>query len=255
MLAKERQENIYSILKERGAVSASSLTGQFGVSPETIRRDLLLMEEAGMLTRVHGGAVSKGDMKPKMTLPERNMECSAEKRELSEKAAEFINEGDIIGVDAGSTAIVFAQVLKEKFSSLTVITNSLDVFELLNNHENFSVILLGGQFLKSENAFVGVLAHEMLRCVHIQKAFIFPYALSLGKGIFDYNTFLLEVQREMLKSSDEIFILADNSKFEKTALIKTCDMKTEFTYITDSGLSKDLLKLYRENNINIKIKE
>lgn len=255
MLAKERQEKIYSILKDRGAVSASSLTSQFGVSLETIRRDLLLMEEAGMLTRVHGGAIAIGDMKPNRTLTERNMECSSEKRELSEKAAEFINEGDIISVDAGSTAIAFAQVLKERFSSLTVVTHSMDVFELLNNHENFSVILLGGHFLKSENAFVGVLTHEMLRCVHIQKAFIFPYALSIGKGIFDYNTSLLEVQREMMKSSDEIFILADSSKFEKTALIKTCDMKTEFTYITDSGFSKNLYNLYLENNINIKIKE
>ena len=59
----------------------------------------------------------------------------------------------------------------------------------------------------------------------------------------------------MINASSEVFILADNSKFEKTALIKTCDMKTEYTYITDSGLSKELLELYQENNINIKIKE
>ncbi len=253
MLAKERQEKIFSIIKNRGAITASSLTKQFGVSLETIRRDLLLMEDAGMLTRVHGGAVAKSDMKPILSLDERNSEYSLEKRMLSEKAVEFINEGDIIGIDTGSTAIIFAQVLKERFLNLTVVTHSLDVFSILSNHANFTVILCGGHFMPSENSFCGALTHNMLQNLHLQKSFIFPWALSLGEGIYDYNVSLLEVQREMMKSSSEIFILADSSKFEKKALIKTSDMRAEFVYITDTGLSDELKNLYRENGINIQI--
>ena len=144
MFAKERQDKIYLMIQKKGAVTTSNLVECFGVSIETIRRDLLSMEQKGQLVRVHGGAVRKNDMNPFLDLQQRNKEYSEQKRELSLKAAEFVCDGDIIGIDAGSTVISFTEVLKEKFSKLTVVTHSLDVFEILRDHENFSVILCGG---------------------------------------------------------------------------------------------------------------
>ena len=79
-----------------------------------------------MLNRVHGGAVSVGDMKPFNVLKQRNLENSNQKREVAEKAAAFVREGDIIGVDAGSTAVLLAEALKSRYSKLTVVTYSSD---------------------------------------------------------------------------------------------------------------------------------
>lgn len=251
MFAKERQDKIYEMIQKNGAVTTSTLTQAFGVSVETIRKDLLNMERKGQLIRVHGGAVAKNDMRPILKLQERNKECSDQKMSLSLKALEFISEGEIIGVDAGSTAISFAEVLKEKFSRLTVVTYSLDVFNILCNHKDFSVILCGGHFMKHENTFYGTLTLDMLNTLHVQKSFIFPSAVSLEYGICDYNKEFYLVQKQLIKSSDDIFILADSSKFEKKALLKVDDMRTDYVFISDSDLPEELRVLYRENNIRI----
>lgn len=251
MFAKERQDTIYSLIQKDGAVTTSNLMDFFGVSIETIRRDLLAMEQSGRLTRVHGGAVAKGGMKSFVELKERNKEFVEEKRKLSLKAMEFIADGDIIGIDSGSTAILFAEVLKEKFSRLTIVTHSMDVFEILCNHREFSVILCGGHYLRTENSFYGELAMNMLDNLHIQKGFIFPSAVSLEYGIADFQKDLYQMQKQLLKASDRIYILADNSKFEKTALLKLSEMKSEYVYITDASLKEELVRLYEENHINI----
>lgn len=251
MLAKERQDKIFILLQQSGAVTTSNLVQRFGVSIETVRRDLLFMEQKGQLSRVHGGAVVRGDMKPFLELKERSKEYRTQKDALSSKAIEFISEGDVIGIDAGSTAISLAEAVKEKFAKLTVITHSVDVFEILRDHKDFSVILCGGHYKRKENAFYGALTLDTLRNLHIQKTFIFPTAISLAFGIFDYQNDLYQIQKQMIKSSEDIYILADSSKFEKKALLKLDDMKPEYTYVTDDSLPENLKSLYRENNIRI----
>ena len=251
MFGKERQDKIYDMIRRNGAVSTSKLVKLFNVSIETVRRDLLNMEKQGKLQRVHGGAVAKGEMKPFLQLQERNKENNPQKRSLSLKAMEFISEGDTIAIDSGSTAIYFAEALKEKFSRLTVVTHSIDVFNILCRHGEFSVILCGGHFNREESAFYGALTLETLGNLHIQKAFVCPSAISIDYGICDYNHDLYLIQRQLISSSDEIYILADSSKFERKALLKISEMKTEYTYITDSLLYQEMEELYKENSINI----
>lgn len=251
MLAKERQDQIFKMLRKNGAVTASKLVTQFGVSLETVRRDLLEMERQGRLTRVHGGAVTKSDMKPYFDLDKRNTENFDEKRSLTQKAMDFIRERDVIAVDGGSTAVPFAEALKARFSELTVITSSLDVFNRLCDHANFHVILCAGDYDRKEKAFYGPYAMHMLESFHAQKAFVCPSGISLEQGIFDFQTNLYPVQMKLLRSADEIFVLADSSKFEKTGLYKVADMEKSFTYITDGNLPTELLELYRENDITI----
>lgn len=251
MFAKERQDEIYEMLLKSGAVTTSKLVEAFHVSIETIRRDLLYMEQHRQLTRVHGGAVVKGNMKPFLKLQERSKEYYEQKQSLSIKATEFIREGDIIGIDTGSTAVLLAESIKEKFSELVIVTHSLAVFNILCNHKNFSMILCGGQYIKNENAFYGSLTLDMLRSLHMKKSFMFPSAVSLKYGICDYQSDLYQIQKQLMNSSDEIFILADSSKFEKIALFKLDDMKNDYIYVTDCDLPEALKKLYKENNMNI----
>lgn len=251
MLANERQDKIYDMIQHSRAVTTAMLVQTFGVSTETIRRDLLEMEQNGRLMRVHGGAVAKTEMKPFLNFDQRHKEFKAQKYALSVKAAEFIKEGDIIGVDCGSTAIYFAEVLKEKFSRLTVITHSKDVFDLLCNHKDFTVILLGGHYSREDKAFYGELTLNTLRDLHIQKAFIFPSAISMEYGIYDFQKDLYQVQKQMMKVSDKTYILADSSKFEKTGLLMLDAMKQDYVYVTDASLPDAVAKLYKENNLEI----
>lgn len=251
MFAKERQDKIFALLQQNGAVTTVDLVNAFEVSIETIRRDLLYMEQNMLLKRVHGGAVSVGEMIAFHDLDHRVGEHSDFKKELSEIAVKFIKEGDIVGVDAGSTAILFAEALKRHFSRLTIVTYSTDVFDILSRHQNFDVIVCGGHFNREENAFYGDLVLDMLNRLHMQKSFLFPSAVSLKFGIGDFQQDFCQAQRKLIECSDSIYILADSSKYEKNALLKLDDMKTEYTYITDSRLSPDLKRIYMENNIRI----
>ncbi|MBR4117144.1 MAG: DeoR/GlpR transcriptional regulator [Clostridia bacterium] len=251
MFAKERQDLIYEMILKNNAVTVSKLVEKFAVSIETVRRDLLEMERQGLLTRVHGGAVAKTGMSGFSVLSQRNSEHGEQKKALSLKACEFINDGEIIAVDAGSTATFFAEALKEKFTKLTVITHSLDVFNILNSYKDFSVILCGGHYIREENTFYGSLTVNMFSSLYAQKAFIFTSAVSLEHGICDFRQEFYDVQKVLLGCADEIFILADSSKFEKKALLKLTDMKNDYIYITDSDLPNELKELYKENGIKI----
>ena len=249
MLAKERQNRICQLLQKSGAVTTTGLVERFGVSLETVRRDLLALECDGKLSRVHGGAVAAVQMQPYPELPQRNQSYSTQKYALSAAAADFVQEGDIIAVDSGSTATVFAQVLKERFQDLTVVTYSRDVFELLC--DRFAVILCSGHYIREERSFYGPLALDTLSKLHVRKAFVCPSAVSLEFGICDYQQAIYPLQKQLLQCADAVFILADSKKFEKKALYQIEQTKGEYRYITDSELPEEFEKLYRENGICI----
>ena len=239
------------MLEEKGAVKTSFLVEKFGVSLETVRRDFLAMEEEGLLKKVHGGAIAISSMKPFFSFEQRREDFLDLKYELSDFACNFVCEGDIIGIDSGTTGIVFAEKLCEKFKKLTVITYSLEIFNILSINSDFSVILCGGSFDKNEKSFYGNLALETFGNLHIQKAFVVPSAVSLEFGIGDYQEHFIQMQKKLISISNEVFFLADSSKFEKNALIKLSDLSTEFTFITDSALSNEIKEIYVENGINI----
>ncbi len=251
MLAKERQDIIAELIKDNGAVTTAELMRRFKVSVETIRKDLMILEKGNFLKRVHGGAVTLKEMPKFLDLSGRNEENGDLKKELSETAVKFVHEGDIIGIDSGSTAIFFAHALKQSFKQLTVVTASTDIFDILCRHENFKLILCGGEFMKSENAFYGFLTCETLKKLHVSKAFIFSSAVSLKYGIADFSAELCEVQKHFIDCADKVFVLADSTKFEQSALIKVCDIDESYTYVTDTSLPSDLKKLYKENGINV----
>ena len=251
MLAKERQNKIEHLIAKNGAVTTGDLVEQFAVSLETVRRDLLTMEQAGKLVRVHGGAVRKGEVQLFADLEQRNLQHGKEKEELAQCALRFIEEGDIIGIDAGSTAISVAKAIRDHFSNLTVVTFSLDVFDILRENEGIDVILCGGRFLRGENAFLGALTLETLKQINVPKWFLFPSAISLEHGVCCNLEAYYPLYRQMIASAGQAYILADSSKFEQRALLKLHDMSPQHIHVTDSGLPEELRKLYLENGMQI----
>ena len=251
MLATQRQNAIRNLLKKQGAITVSDLTEHFGVSIETVRRDLLTMENNGLLRRVHGGAVPVTEMMTYHPLAERNREQSTQKDALARTAAALVNEGDYIAIGTGSTPMHFAQELKKRLQRLTVVTYSLDVFQILKDVPGFQLILVGGQFVPEENAFTGQIPLDTLDKLHVQKAFVFPSAISLAHGIWGYEQTLYPLQQKLLQCCDQAYILADSSKFERTALFKVADTRTEYIYVTDPELPEQLRALYEDNGLHI----
>ncbi|MHA6480557.1 DeoR/GlpR family DNA-binding transcription regulator [Paenibacillus sp. strain BS8-2] len=251
MFANERRIKIVEMIKEQSSVTVSELMSLFGVSIETVRRDLEYLEKKQALKRVHGGAVSNQKMKMAASLEERISENRELKQQLARKALQFIREDDMIVIDSGSTAMEFAPLLKEHFHRLKIATNSPEVFAALCDVEGFDLILIGGQYLREEKAFYGHMAMETIKRLHFSKAFIFPSAISLRYGIGLFFHELFDIQRGFIEHSDEVFILADSSKFETPATIKVCDLSSSFQIITDSKLPDHILSLYKNSSLNI----
>ncbi len=251
MLASERFKRIRQLIDSTGAVTVSDLVKEFGVSIETVRRDLVKLEQLNELKRVHGGAVSLVQMKSFERLEKRNKEMYDEKRQLALKAVSLINENDYIGIDSGSTAVVFAEVIKERFNSLTIVTHSLDVFNILCRCKDFKVILVSGHFLQDENAFYGNLVLETLDKLRLSKVFLCPGTISISSGICDFDYNLYQVQKKYLQICDRVYLLADNSKYEKKALFKLDELKSDYVCVTDNNINDEIVKIYRENGIQI----
>ena len=250
MFAHERYEKIINLLNEKSSVTVSELIKLFGVSIETVRRDLEYLERQNALKRVHGGAVSCKKFQSFNSLDNRMTEHREEKLHLSKTACAFIKENDIIAIDSGSTAIELASVIKQSFRHLTIVTNSPTVMNLLSENDGLTIILIGGLYLKKEQAFYGHIAEDAINSLHFQKAFIFPSAISLqqGAGVFVHE--LVNVQRAFMQNAEKVFILAVSSKFETSALIKLCDLYP-YHLITDNKLPNEIYELYKKNRINI----
>ncbi len=251
MFADERRMKIADMVKMRTSITSSELTEVFGVSVETIRKDLEYLEGQGVLKRLHGGAIAMGKLQNYTSLSGRRGEHQAEKHSLAVKACSYIKEGDFIALDAGSTAYELAALLGERFCALTVLTHSLEVMKILEEKENIRVVLAGGFYLPAEKCFCGHLALDMVRQLHISKCFIAPSAISLRFGISDHMGELIAIQRAYLEIADQACILADSSKFESYAPLKISGFEPNFLCITDSGLSDEVWEAYKKASVDV----
>lgn len=251
MIANIRRNKICDLLKKHQAVNTTDLAEKLGVSVETIRKDLLALENEAKLVRVHGGAMIKAANKPYMKLSKRMESMQNEKAEVAALAAKLVNNGDVIAIDSGSTAVELIGALMDRLEDLTIVTHSADVFQRACDYKEFKIILCGGYYLKEENAFYGDFAEDMLDNLRVSKSFVFPSALSIEHGICDNETKLAKMQKKLIAVADEIIILADSSKYGRSALVKVADMKPDYTYVTDSRLSDEAKRVFMENEIKI----
>ncbi len=251
MFADERKAKIAELLKKRPSVTTSELMELFQVSVETIRRDLEALEGAGLLKRVHGGAISVGKLQNYTSLAGRSAEHQPEKQQLARAACSFVREGDYIALDTGSTAHALAALLDDPFRELTVLTHSLDIAWMLSGKTHIRVILAGGFYLPREKCFCGHLTLDAIRQFHVSGCFLTPAAVSPDSGISDHVQELIPVQRALPEISDQTYILADSSKFGVCAPMKICEFDPDFVYITDSGLSGGMLEACRNTSSNI----
>lgn len=254
MLAIERQRVIQNLVQESGSVTISELTSMFGVSSETIRKDLLTLEKAGVLNRTHGGAVSAVRVGVLAPLQERKVDHLPEKRELCEYAIRCIQDGDVIAIGEGSTAMELAKLIACTFTKLTVATNGLDVFEILEKNPGLELILCGGKLDREERAFFGRATISAIEQFCFDKCFICPSGISLKYGIMDYRAEQIDVMDAYLRRSVENYVLAYSDRFEKPARMKLRDVDPGLTYITDSKLPPEIAACYEKHNIKI-IKE
>lgn len=249
MFQQERQERILSLLRENQSIRIAHLAMQLGVTRETIRKDLYELEQQGFIKKVHGGAMlNKTNAEPSYT--KRSQTNTAEKERIAAKAAEFVEDGDSIYIDIGTTTLLFAQKLKQR-NQLTVITNSIPVAAEMANSPGVKVIMCGGEVRGEELALSGPLAIQSLQNIYIDKAFIGVGGLSIESGFTDYYISESEVRKMMLAHAKERFALMDHSKAYITAFYKTASVQDLDTVITDEQTQPNIIKYLTDNGIEV----
>lgn len=209
----ERQQQILAELRLTHHVRISELAERFGVSTETVRRDVDALSEQGLLSRAYGGAASS-PMGTQPSYGERNEAHLEERERIAACAAMLPQSGEVLMIDAGSTTTEFARRLAVTGRELTVLTNSIPVAGALGSSETISVILCPGDYSPREAAVYGDETVSFLLRFRANRAFIGASGLGV-EGLMDANRAASGVKRSMLRQSDERILLVDHSKFNQ----------------------------------------
>ena len=248
MLALERRNLILEKLQEEKKVVVSELSQQFGVSEETIRRDLEKMEKEGLAIKSYGGAVLNESTSIDMPFNVRKKVNASGKQKLAELAASCIHDGDHIILDASSTSVFIAKAIKDR-SRLTVITNSIEIMIELSDVSDWNIICVGGSMREGYLALVGPKTIEGLSSFNADKAFFSCKGLDMDRGVTDGNEMFTQVKQVMMRSARESVLAVDSSKFDKIAFSRLCNVNDMQTVITDKKPDEKWLSYFENNGV------
>lgn len=235
--AAERQQTILRTLRTDGRLDAAATAQRLGVSAETVRRDLVLLERQGLLRRQHGGAVCVEDLSLETPTAQRT-DARAEKRRIAQAALEHVPQSGSVLMDAGSTTAALAEMFPAD-RRLTVFTNTLPIALSLVGQPQLAVHTLGGRVRGTTLAEVDQWALRTLSELRVDIAFLGTNALSLERGLSTPDTSEAAIKRLMLKAARRRVLLADHHKFGGERLYKYADLGDIDLLITDDGLSAE----------------
>ncbi len=231
MLKDERQDKILELLDEEIYTSAESLAKRLFVSMPTIRRDLSELSDKGKLIRSHGGAKRLNAEHAVMPIDLRETYCRAEKRKICSKAAKMIKDGDVIFIDASTTAYFLSEFIDDK-KNITVVTNSIPLTVALRD-KKVRCYTTGGELQPNSNGFAGVGAEEYIKRFNFDLTFFSSYGVADSGRIVDASLPETELRLAALRLSEKSVFLCDRTKFGKIAAYNLMHLDDVDVVITD----------------------
>jgi DeoR family fructose operon transcriptional repressor len=240
LFAEQRKQRILEILNRDQSVRAADLCLLLQASPASVRRDLQELEQAGRLTRTHGGAVSNGTAAFEPSLAEKEDRLRAEKMAIGRVAMELIKQGETVMLDAGSTTLEIARLLR-RTRGVTVLTNALNIaLELVSSE--IEVTVTGGTLRQRTQSLVGPITENVLAGLHVDKLFLATNGLDLKRGLTTPNVSEAQSKRAMIESAREVIVVADHGKFGCVAFSQICSFDKVHCLITDAAAPAEFLK-------------
>lgn len=259
MLVEERYETILDLMRSsgKGCIQMAELKKKLNVSSETIRRDLENLENRGAIRRTRGGAYltdgreTEDNHNPYHPFEMRGKEHAENKREIAELAVSFIEDGQSIALDSGTTAFALSRAIKNRFKNLTVVTNSMAVANELADAEGITLIMTGGVYSPEEAAFISDMAGMIFLKLNIDIFFLTTCGISVERGVTYQRMDEILVQEKMMEASDRTIVIADSSKLGTSSLVKMCGVDRITMVITDSAAGEDQIAPFSNAGIPI----
>ena len=240
----QRRLQISELVRQQGSVQVSRLADRFGVSAQTVRKDLRYLAERGVMERAYGGAIDSGVI-GNGSPAEPNYEAKitsylAEKRRIGVRAATLIKPGDTVAIDSGTTAIQLAKALPD--IDITVVTNDYGVLTALASKPNINLVMLGGELRRRNMAFYGGLTVEALDALHVDKLFLGVDGFDLERGITTHYEPEALLNRKMVETARLVIAITDSSKFGKICLHRIIPVTALNMLITDTGAPEEIIQ-------------
>ncbi|WP_428668451.1 DeoR/GlpR family DNA-binding transcription regulator [Runella sp.] len=252
MLPNQRREKILDLLKEDGSAKVVDLARLFKVTEVTIRQDLEKLESEGLIIKEHGGAFLKNVEDQVRSFSLVHQENLDKKAIIAQKCLEFIETGDTIILDSGSTTTEIAKKLKNSgIRNLTVITNALNIALMLGTESGIEVIMTGGEFKPPTLSLTGQKAADFFKGLNVQKLFLATAGISLKSGLTYPSISDLVVKKAMIDAAEVTYLVADSTKIGKSALASLGALGLIDYIITDAGIEEKHKEVFRDNEIEV----
>lgn len=242
-----RHSDILRLVRDHGTLTVADLAIGLGVSQETIRRDVRPLALSGEIVKVHGRVALPHDL-GEAPFERRLRENAEGKRAIARHAATFIEDGDSLMLDTGTTTSIFARELLRK-RNLTVVTNSSDIARTLATVNGNKVYMAGGELNGDNGAAFGASAVQFASAFNVRHAFISIAAIDSRAGPTDAYLDEAEFARMLLSRGERRYILTDSSKFGRKALIKVCEFSRIDCIVTDRPPPPDIIAALAEANV------
>ncbi|MBQ9086575.1 MAG: DeoR/GlpR transcriptional regulator [Clostridia bacterium] len=250
MLAIERRREILTRLMADGKVIVAELARDFGVTEETIRRDLERMDKEGLVSKTYGGAVSKQNSGLDLPYNVRESVNVPEKKEIAEKIAELVHDRERVMLDSSSTSLYVVKQLKNK-KNLTIITNSVKILVEVADMADWTVLSTGGLLKKDALSLTGSSAEKMINSYHVDTAICSCKGLDMELGVTDSNEGDSLIKQAIFAAAEKRILALDSEKFDKKSFVKVCGLGEINVLVTDTEPSPQWVSFCNEKEIDL----
>ena len=247
-----RHEQIISLIRSSGFATVEEMARQFNVTPQTIRRDINLLDQEGYIARYHGGAGISVSTE-NVAYRHRKELLLDEKQNIARKAAAMIQDNTSLFINIGTTTEHVAEELVTTNKKLRIITNNLNVAAIMSKKEDFEVIVAGGIVRSKDCGITGEAAVKFIRQFKVDVGIIGISGIDLDGTLLDFDFREVYVARTIIENSRKVYLVTDHSKFGRNAMVKLGHIREINTLITDKKPPQELMAVIRENDVNLEI--
>ena len=244
-----RHQEILNLTRQQGKVGVTELALHFDVTEQTIRRDLNALTEAGQLARVHGGAIIPSGV-INLRYEDRQALAQAEKEAMAEACARLIPEGASLFMNIGTTTETVARALLSH-RDLMVITNNLNVANILAENAGIEVVVAGGILRRSDAALVGEVTAEFVQRFKLDYAVVGAAAVDLDGSLLDYDYREVRVTQAIIQNARSSILVADTGKFRRAAPVRIASLAELDVFVTDRAPPKTIRKLCKTAGVSL----
>lgn len=249
MDSADRRRDIVARLQREGRVAVADLAAELDASEVTIRRDLDVLADAGVLVRVRGGAISQLKRGEELPFSMRDVESTEAKSRIAQAAAALVRDGEAVVVDSGTTGLAVARALAGR--RLTVMPLSLQAATVLSGEASISLMLPGGSARFGEGSLVGPLAEANLASLRFDTVVLTCCGLSAANGVTAHDLQDAAVKRAAVRAATRTVLVAESAKFARTALAVVCGLDQVDVLVTDADAPDDAVSAARGMGIEV----